>query len=115
MQLRAWLEEVIQANEALEARVDALEASAAAAMHEKAALEGWVRGSVAEQAAASTRLASFQVRHLRAASCGLYLSTLHTVRCSHAQRKVLCTAVFTAEQAHMCPGCLQGLAVQQHY
>ena len=63
LQLRAWLEEVILANEALEARVDALEASAAAAIHEKAALEGWVRGSVAEQAAASTRLASFQVMH----------------------------------------------------
>ena len=61
MQLRAWLEEVIQGNDALESRVEALEASAAMAHHEKAALEGWVRGSVAEQAAASTRLASFQV------------------------------------------------------
>ena len=64
MQLRAWLEEVISANEALEARVEAMEASAAAADHERAALEGWVRGSVQEQAAASTRLASFQVGNL---------------------------------------------------
>ena len=64
MQLRAWLEEVISANEALEARIEALEASAAAADHERAALEGWVRGSVQEQAAASTRLASFQVGNL---------------------------------------------------
>lgn len=68
MQLRAWLEEVIGANEALEARVEALEASAAVAGHEKAALEGWVRGSVQEQAAAASRLASFQVD---ASSCPL--------------------------------------------
>ena len=61
MQLRAWLEEVIQANDALEGRVEALEASAATAAHERSALEGWVRGSVEEQAAAATRLASFQV------------------------------------------------------
>ena len=61
MQLRAWLEEVIQTNESLESRVEALEASTAMANHERSALEGWVRGSVEEQAAASTRLASLQV------------------------------------------------------
>ena len=80
LQLRAWLEEVILANETLEARADALEASAAAALHEKAALEGWVRGSVAEQAAASTRLASFQVLHPYAASFGLLLK--HNLLCT---------------------------------
>lgn len=69
MQLRAWLEEVIQGNDALESRVEALEASAATANHEKAALEGWVRGSVEEQAAASTRLASFQVRTHMHSTC----------------------------------------------
>lgn len=60
-QLRAWLEEVIQDKANLEARIEALEGDKEEALDEKVALEGWVRGSVAEQAETCTRLASFQV------------------------------------------------------
>jgi hypothetical protein len=64
-----WLEEVIEEKSDLEMRMECLEGDKEDALDEKVALEGWVRGSVAEQAETCTRLASFQASHLFFQSC----------------------------------------------